>query len=103
MFFSPHTKPVLIPQNDEDCTCELTFTVLYFLKNDSAVTNMKYVQPCATHTPSVTNGTFEGNEVYMTSDLFIKHPTIPNLYRVHGRSDDQIMLSTGEKVMWSIS
>ncbi|KLO18919.1 acetyl-CoA synthetase-like protein [Schizopora paradoxa] len=79
MFFSPHTKPILIPQNDEDGTCELAFI------------------PCASHTPSVTNGTFEGKEVYMTSDLFIKHPDIPDLYRVHGRSDDQIMLSTGEK------
>jgi len=33
----------------------------------------------------------------MTSDLFIQHPKVPNLYKIHGRADDQIMLSTGEK------
>ncbi|KLO12999.1 acetyl-CoA synthetase-like protein [Schizopora paradoxa] len=79
MFLSPFTNHVMIPQNDEDDTFELAFI------------------PCASHTPCLTNGTFDGKEVYMTSDLFIKHPTVEGLYSVYGRSDDQIMLSTGEK------
>jgi len=79
MFLSPFTNHVMIPQNDEDGTYELAFI------------------PCATHTPCLMNGTFEGKEVYMTSDLFVKHPTVDGLYSVYGRTDDQMMLSTGEK------
>ncbi|KIO03672.1 hypothetical protein M404DRAFT_1001160 [Pisolithus tinctorius Marx 270] len=36
---------------------------------------------------------------YATSDVFIKHPTIEGLYKVVGRLDDVIMLSTGEKTV----
>ncbi len=99
------------------CSSHHTRTLFYYLKttkmglasSHSLYCNFDFLcvtvidkfqpQPRASHTPSVTNGTFEGSEAYMTSDLFIKHPTIPDLYRVHGRTDDQIMLSTGEKVM----
>lgn len=46
----------------------------------------------------VTNTTIDGVPAYATSDLLMPHPTIPGLYKIHGRADDQIMLSTGEKV-----
>ncbi|KAI5992035.1 putative aminoadipate reductase [Pisolithus orientalis] len=36
---------------------------------------------------------------YATSDVFIKHHTIEGLYKVVGRLDDVIMLSTGEKTV----
>ena len=36
---------------------------------------------------------------YATSDLVERHKSNPNLFRLLGRKDDQIMLSTGEKVM----
>lgn len=56
------------------------------------------MKPCETHTPAVLNTTFEGKDAYNTNDLLLPHPTKPGCYKVHGRVDDQIMLSTGEKV-----
>lgn len=40
----------------------------------------------------------DGKRGYATSDLIVPHPTKASLWRVFGRADDQIMLSTGEKV-----
>jgi len=51
--------------------------------------------------PNVINGTMNGNNVYRTNDLLQRHPRDPNLWRVFGRADDQLMLSTGEKVIYS--
>lgn len=36
---------------------------------------------------------------YHTSDLFEKHPTIPDAWKFIGRMDDRITLTTGEKVL----
>ncbi|SRR5258707_1105758 len=36
-------------------------------------------------------------DAYATSDLLVPHPTKPGLWKIYGRKDDQIMLSTGEK------
>ncbi|KAI8996240.1 acetyl-CoA synthetase-like protein [Trametes punicea] len=47
--------------------------------------------------PNVFNTVVDGRPAYATSDLFEEHPTKPHLYRVYGRVDDQIVLSTGEK------
>ncbi|KAI5123110.1 hypothetical protein M0805_001466 [Coniferiporia weirii] len=83
--FSPHVNTAFIAQNDksESDSSEELFELL--------------IKPCATHTPSVTNMTHDGNTTYATSDLLIAHPHVQGLYRIHGRSDDQIMLSSGEK------
>ncbi|KAL8305600.1 hypothetical protein RB600_008472 [Gaeumannomyces tritici] len=35
---------------------------------------------------------------YSTKDLYFKHPTVPNLWGYHGRSDDIIVFSNGEKL-----
>ncbi|KAJ5805816.1 acetyl-CoA synthetase-like protein [Penicillium pulvis] len=52
--------------------------------------------PCTpTHYPSVFNDT--ENWIYRTSDLVEMHPTEPGFFKVVGRADDQLMLSTGEK------
>ncbi|RDX49617.1 acetyl-CoA synthetase-like protein [Lentinus brumalis] len=50
-----------------------------------------------TFTPNVFNSVIEGRPAYSTSDLIERHPTKHNLFRVFGRADDQLMLSTGEK------
>ncbi|RPD77318.1 acetyl-CoA synthetase-like protein [Lentinus tigrinus ALCF2SS1-7] len=50
-----------------------------------------------TFTPNVFNMSIEGRPAYATSDLLQQHPTKKNLFRVFGRSDDQLILSTGEK------
>jgi hypothetical protein len=46
---------------------------------------------------NVVNTSVDGKAAYATGDLIEAHPTRPGLYRVFGRADDQLMLSTGEK------
>ena len=41
--------------------------------------------------------TFPDMTEYHTKDLFTAHPTRPNLWKFHGRLDDVIVLSNGEK------
>lgn len=48
-------------------------------------------------TPRKINTKIDGRDAYATSDLVVAHPTIPGLWKVFGRTDDQIMHSTGEK------
>ena len=50
------------------------------------------------YTPAVTNTTIAGRPAFATQDLFVRHPTDPGRWRVLGRADEQIMLSSGEKV-----
>ncbi|KAI9433075.1 acetyl-CoA synthetase-like protein [Lactarius indigo] len=49
------------------------------------------------HHPVVFNTDVDGKDAYATSDLLVPHPTKPGLWKIYGRKDDQIMLSTGEK------
>ncbi|KAF2650921.1 hypothetical protein K491DRAFT_782258 [Lophiostoma macrostomum CBS 122681] len=37
-------------------------------------------------------------EVWRTNDLFVQHPENPKLWRFHGRRDDVLVLSNGEKL-----
>lgn len=48
--------------------------------------------------PSVINTHVDGIDAWSTSDLLVEHPTKPGYWKIFGRSDDQIMHSTGEKV-----
>ena len=48
--------------------------------------------------PQVLNSEYNGRPAYATSDLLMRHPTRPGFWKLFGRKDDQIMLSTGEKV-----
>ncbi|KAJ5385268.1 hypothetical protein N7517_003179 [Penicillium concentricum] len=41
--------------------------------------------------------TFPDINVYPTNDLYTPHPTNPRLWRFHGRKDDVVVLSNGEK------
>ncbi|KAJ6102213.1 hypothetical protein N7486_004640 [Penicillium sp. IBT 16267x] len=41
--------------------------------------------------------TFPKADTYRTKDLFTPHPTTPGLWKFHGRRDDVIVLSNGEK------
>ncbi|GBE77884.1 acetyl-CoA synthetase-like protein [Sparassis crispa] len=76
---SPHIEVELIPQEDGDDLFEPVVLAGRHLK------------------PFVINTTINGRPGYATNDLIQKHPTLPGYYRVYGRVDDQIMLSTGEK------
>ncbi|KAL4966026.1 putative NRPS-like enzyme [Aspergillus stella-maris] len=42
--------------------------------------------------------TFPDISEYHSKDLFVQHPENPNLWRYHGRRDDVIVLSNGEKL-----
>lgn len=44
------------------------------------------------------NTKVDGLDAFATSDLVTSHPTRKGLYKIVGRSDEQIMHSTGEKV-----
>ena len=59
---------------------------------------MSMFQDSPTFTPNVFNSVIDGRPAYSTSDLLQQHPTKHHLFRVFGRADDQLMLSTGEKV-----
>ncbi|KAG9217913.1 hypothetical protein CCMSSC00406_0005283 [Pleurotus cornucopiae] len=50
-----------------------------------------------THHFFIVNTKFRGQDAYATSDLLKPHPTRKGWWKIHGRADDQIMLSTGEK------
>jgi len=65
--------------------------------NDTLLQNNPFCEP------SVINTEVNGVKSYATSDLFDEHPKKPGYWRVYGRTDDQIMHNTGEKVRFSIS
>lgn len=44
------------------------------------------------------NSELDGKAVFAVGDLLERHPTDPERYRVFGRKDDQIVLSTAENV-----
>ncbi|EIN09240.1 acetyl-CoA synthetase-like protein [Punctularia strigosozonata HHB-11173 SS5] len=47
--------------------------------------------------PVITNTKVNDVDAYATGDLLERHPTKPDLWKIFGRADDQIMHSTGEK------
>ncbi|KAI0249337.1 acetyl-CoA synthetase-like protein [Lactifluus subvellereus] len=74
---SSHCRPAFLPQGDG------TFE-LVLIDHDL-------------HHPVVINTKVDGKDAYATSDLLVPHPTKSGLWKIYGRKDDQIMLSTGEK------
>ena len=55
-------------------------------------------QNCPKHLLPVTNVVINGREGYATTDLLIQHPQKPHLWKIYGRKDDQVTLTSGEKV-----
>ncbi|KAJ3532133.1 hypothetical protein NM688_g7469 [Phlebia brevispora] len=53
--------------------------------------------PNAYQCPSIMNCEIDGKGAYNTNDVLAPHPTKPGYWKIFGRSDDQIMHSTGEK------
>ncbi|VDB87373.1 unnamed protein product [Peniophora sp. CBMAI 1063] len=47
--------------------------------------------------PNVINTTVNGKPGFATGDLVQEHPLYKGIYKIFGRADEQIMLSTGEK------
>ncbi|KAG2103392.1 putative aminoadipate reductase [Suillus discolor] len=75
--FTPNVKTRWVDQGDRTYECQILTTPLYGV----SVENLPDVKG------------------YTTSDLFIKHPTIEGLWKITGRKDDVLMLSSGEKVI----
>ncbi|TCD66635.1 putative NRPS-like protein biosynthetic cluster [Steccherinum ochraceum] len=75
--FADWCKPRWIPEGDG--TYELQFLT------------------CATHHPVVEN--LPDIQGYATSDLFMPHPKKKGLWKIVGRTDDVIVLGTGEKIV----
>ncbi|OSX58884.1 hypothetical protein POSPLADRAFT_1059977 [Postia placenta MAD-698-R-SB12] len=55
------------------------------------------------HRPAVINTKVDGDDAYATSDLVMPHPTKSGYWKVLGRTDDQIMHSTGEKASLALT
>jgi hypothetical protein len=50
------------------------------------------------HIPRIFNTNVAGVDAFKTNDLLLPHPSQAGLWKIFGRLDDQIILSTGEKV-----
>ncbi|KAG1779119.1 putative aminoadipate reductase [Suillus placidus] len=75
--FGPNSKIRWTPQDDGTYECQVLTT--------------------PTHQVSVEN--LPDVKGYTTSDVFIKHPTIEGLWKIVGRIDDVLVLSSGEKTV----
>ncbi|TFK61362.1 acetyl-CoA synthetase-like protein [Pluteus cervinus] len=75
---NPHNTATLIPR--EDGTHEMF------------ILGKPHMELCVKNTKVL------GFDAYATNDLFEAHPTRPGFWRILGRADDQIMLSTGETI-----
>ncbi|KAJ6571067.1 hypothetical protein B0H19DRAFT_1346182 [Mycena capillaripes] len=79
--FTPSLDPVLVPV-DDDANGSLFQLIL---------------KQCATSRLALPNIEVDGVLALDTKDIVQRHPTVPTLYRVYGRLDNQIMHSNGEK------
>lgn len=77
--FSKDAEVRFVPQYDEDNTHELVFIAT------------------ETHVPFTLNSEIEGRQAYRTKDLLVQHPSKPEMWKIVGRLDDQIVLLNGEK------
>ncbi|KAF5372256.1 hypothetical protein D9757_009649 [Collybiopsis confluens] len=77
---SPHLRVKMLPQEGLDGIFE------------------PVVLATNTYSPHLTNAIVDGRPAYTTNDLLEIHPTNPAMFRVFGRKDDLLILSTGEKV-----
>ncbi|KAG2364532.1 putative aminoadipate reductase [Suillus spraguei] len=75
--FGPNSKIRWAPQGDDAYECQ--------------------VLTIPTHQVSVEN--ISDVKGYATSDVFIKHPTVEGLWKIVGRIDDVLILSSGEKTV----
>ncbi|KAF8576738.1 acetyl-CoA synthetase-like protein [Ramaria rubella] len=76
---NPRSDPIFLPQEDQPNIFEMVFV------------------DCPTQACATSNCDFEGKRAFATNDLVVKHPTNPRKFKILGRKDDQIMLSSGEK------
>ncbi|KAI0389196.1 hypothetical protein F5Y17DRAFT_141260 [Xylariaceae sp. FL0594] len=78
--FNPYVRHEMRPYDETEGTYELVVLIDENSKDTAA----------AYHN-------LPGISEYPTKDLFVRHPTKPDLYRYYGRRDDIIVLANGEK------
>ncbi|KAG6991078.1 hypothetical protein G7Y79_00057g090600 [Physcia stellaris] len=71
---------------------------LEFQPFDDGAYELVVFADASTADSSSLNHNYPGLEVWRTKDLFKPHPTKKDLWRFHGRVDDIIVLSSGEKL-----
>lgn len=74
---------------------------LYSTLHDLTLGYLKESPVCTLNVANTTAAS--GARAYATSDIIEKHPTAAGYWKVVGRKDDQIMLSTGEKASSPLS
>ncbi|PBK71685.1 acetyl-CoA synthetase-like protein [Armillaria solidipes] len=89
--FLPKRPP---PEGWDYWRVRTTTQAIIFKRRDGALIRQ---QTTPTHQPAILNTEIDGVPALNTNDLIARHPTNPELWRVHGRGDDQIMHSSGEK------
>ncbi|KAF8581952.1 hypothetical protein K439DRAFT_1618629 [Ramaria rubella] len=77
--FLPSLSPELIPNSEEEDVYELV------------------IKESKMHSLAIHNTEINGVPAYATNNLIEQHRTNPKLFKIRGRKDNQIMLSTGEK------
>ncbi|KAJ7770560.1 hypothetical protein B0H16DRAFT_1715220 [Mycena metata] len=88
--FLPNVSLFLVPVDGGDHSGSLFQLIIKALRHSSLI-------DCSMNRLAVTNMEIDGVRAFDTNDIVQQHPTNPNLYRVYGRVDDQIMHSNGEK------
>ncbi|KAJ1310575.1 hypothetical protein OPQ81_007304 [Rhizoctonia solani] len=78
--FLSHVDVRFIPQNDADETFELAFVV------------------SEDYEPFIINCEINGKPAYKTKDLVVRHPNKPELWKIFGRLDDQMVLHNDKKI-----
>lgn len=92
----PHINPELVPDADADA-----YEVVFRVRSDFFFRLRiltRILQESEKHHLAVHNTEVDGVPAYATGDLVERHNSNPSLFRILGRKDNQIMLSTGEKV-----
>lgn len=91
--------PTMIPEDEDDWSYfewNPNFGV-DMQKVDEGLAEMVLVRDDASRSFQGIFHTFPELTTYRTKDIFVQHPTKPYLWKFHGRIDDVIVLSNGEK------
>lgn len=92
--------PMLVPLPDDWAYMEFHPVVKFEMRpvgSEEGVCELVHHMDATTEKVAALNYNMPGAAEYATRDLFTPHPTKPGLWRFHGRVDDIIVLSNGEK------
>ena len=89
----------LVPRSEDWSSMEFhPKTRLEFRPSDDDAFGLVVFADATTEESVALNHNYPGVEEWHTKDLFKPHPTKKNLWRFHGRRDDILVLSNGEKL-----